>query len=192
LGELPTGAQTDWLPVLEFILDRARSHFTEQGFATQAVESVIQPFGASSPLYVLPDIVAEASKFIATDEGKILAEANKRITNILKKSGFEVPFGLRPDQLAQKPNVSLFKESAESAFWNALQNIGERSVALRRDQKFAESLRVLSELGSSTKQFFDNVLVNVDEPAIRDNRITLLQHARAYMNQVAELSLMAQ
>jgi glycyl-tRNA synthetase beta chain len=192
LGELPPNSKTDWLPVLEFLLDRARSYFADQGFATQAIESVLQPFGSSSFLHLLPDTIAEASRFISTSEGKILAEANKRITNILKKSGFEVPFGRRPDQLARKPNPSLFKETAEKELWSALQLIGEKSVALKRDQKFADSLRVLSELGGPTKTFFDEVLVNADEPDVRDNRITLLQHARAYMNQVAELSLMAQ
>ena len=192
IGELPAHTRTDWLPVLEFLLDRARSYFADQGFAKQAIEAVIQPYGASSPLYTLSEIVAEASRFIATEEGKILAEANKRITNILKKSGFEVPFGLRPDQLKEKPKLALFKEKAEIEFWDALRKIGGESVELRNQHRFAESLRVLSQLGKPTKSFFDGVLVNADEPDIRENRITLLQHARAYMNQVAELSLMAQ
>ncbi len=192
IGELPAHTRTDWLPVLEFLLDRARSYFAGQGFAKQAIEAVIQPFGASSPLYTLSEIVAEASRFIATEEGKILAEANKRITNILKKSGFEVPFGLRPDQLIVKPKLALFKEKAEIEFWDALRKIGGESVELRNQHRFAESLRVLSQLGKPTKSFFDGVLVNAEEPDIRENRITLLQHARAYMNQVAELSLMAQ
>lgn len=192
IAELPANTTTDWLPVLVFLLDRARSYFGDQGFAKQAIEAVIQPFGAISPLYTLSEIVAEASRFIATEEGKILAEANKRITNILKKSGFEVPFGLRPEQLIEKPKLALFKEKVEIEFWDALQKIGGESVELRNQHRFAESLRVLSQLGKPTKSFFDGVLVNAEEPDIRENRITLLQHARAYMNQVAELSLMAQ
>jgi glycyl-tRNA synthetase beta chain len=192
IAHLPNKLHVDWLLVLEFLLDRARTYFLDQGFAKQAIESVIQPFGASTPLFTLPTVVAEASRFISTEDGKILAEANKRITNILKKSGFEVPLGLHPDQLKQKPNSALFKEKAEADFWTALQKIGGESVELRKSQRFAESLRVLSQLGKPTKSFFDDVLVNTEEPDIRDNRITLLQHARAYMNQVAELSLMAQ
>ena len=42
-----------------------------------------------------------------------------------------------------------------------------------------------------TAAFFEKVMVNVDDAAVRDNRITLLQHARAYMNQVADLTMMA-
>jgi glycyl-tRNA synthetase beta chain len=192
IGELPKDAFTDWAPIVEFVLDRARTYFADKGFPVSAIEAVLRPFGAQSPLYMLLDTVEEASRFIGTEEGKILAEANKRITNILRKSGFEVPFGLLPHQLAQKPNTSLFKESAEVDFWAALTTVGVESLNLRSEKRFAESLRVLSRLGGPTKSFFDKVLVNAEEPEVRDNRITLLQHARAYMNQVADLSLMAQ
>lgn len=190
IATMPNNAKSDWLPIQAFLLDRARSYFLDQKFSAQAIEAVLQPFGSSSPLYTLSEIVSEASRFVATEEGKILAEANKRITNILKKSGFEVPFGLSPDDLKQKPNEALFKDKAEGEFWRALQKIGGESLALKRQQRFAESLRTLSQLGKPTKSFFDDVMVNVEQPEIRDNRITLLQHARAYMNQVADLSLM--
>ena len=191
INVMPSSAKSDWLPIVEFILERARSYFAEQGYASSAIEAVLQPFGQISWLYTLPEIVAEASRFIATEDGRILAEANKRITNILKKSGYEVRIGFSPDLFKVKPDPGLFRDPAEFALWDALQRIGVESLALKQQQQFAESLRVLSQLGKPTKTFFDNVMVNTDEPDIRDNRITLLQHARAYMNQVAELSLMA-
>ena len=191
IGVMPEHARSDWLPIVEFILDRARSYFSERGYASTAIEAVLRPFGSVSWLHTLPEIVAEASRFIGTDEGKILAEANKRITNILKKSGYEVPFGFSPDQFKVTPNSNLFRDKAEIEFWDALQRVGVESLALKQQQRFAESLRVLSQLGMPTKSFFDDVMVNVEDIAIRDNRIVLLQHARAYMNQVADLSLMA-
>jgi glycyl-tRNA synthetase beta chain len=191
IGEMPSNAQPDWARVVKFIFDRARSYFLEKGFAAPAIEGVIQPFGYSSPLYTLLGSVAEASRIIATEEGRILAEANKRITSILKKSGFPVPFGFRPDQLIEKPNPELFREKEEIEFWNALQEIGGKSLELKHQHRYAESLSALSKLAIPTKSFFDHVLVNAKEPDIQNNRITLLQHARAYMNQVADLSLMA-
>lgn len=191
ISVMPEHAKSDWLPIVEFILDRARSYFSEQGYASTAIEAVLQPFGSVSWLHTLPEIVAEASRFIGTEDGRILAEANKRITNILKKSGYEVPFGLSPDDLKEKPKSELFRDKAEIVFWDALQKIGVESLELKKKQRFAESLRVLSQLGMPTKSFFDDVMVNTEEPDIRNNRITLLQHARAYMNQVADLSLMA-
>jgi glycyl-tRNA synthetase beta chain len=191
IGEMPQNAKPDWAVVVDFLLERAKSHFLEKGFPAKAIEAVLRPMGSVSSLHTLSGCIGGASQFIATEEGKILAEANKRITNILKKSGFEVPFGLSPDQLSQKPNPELFKEQAEIAFWDALQQIGGESVELRRQKRFEESLRALSRLAGPTKTFFDDVLVNAEDPVVRDNRITLLQHARAYMNQVADLSLMA-
>src|SRR6266581_2202103 len=186
IGEMPQNAKTDWLPVVEFLLDRARSYFSERGFSVRAIESVLRPFGSLSSLHTLLEIVAEASRFVDSEEGRILAEANKRITNILKKSGYEVPFGLLPDQLMEKPNPNLFKDPAEIEFWKALTKVGGESLVLRGQKRFAESLRVLSQLGRPTKSFFESVLVNAEEPDIRANRITLLQHARAYMNQAAD------
>ena len=175
----------------DFILDRARGYFAEQGNAKTAIEAVIQPFGAKNFLYTLPEIISEATDFISSEEGKLLAESNKRITNILKKSGFEIPFSMKPSELKQKPDEKLFSESAEKIFWNDLQKFGKQSIALKDDEKFAESLRVLTNLAGPTRIFFDTVMVNVEDEKIRNNRITLLQYARVYMNQVAELSLMA-
>jgi glycyl-tRNA synthetase beta chain len=191
IGEMPQNAKSDWAVILDFLLERAKSYFLEKGYSAKAIESVLRPMGGETPLHVLLGCIDGASRFIATEEGKILAEANKRITNILKKSGFEVPTGFAPDALTRKPDPGLFQEKAEIDFWNALQQIGGESVELRRQLRFGESLSALSRLALPTKVFFDNVMVNVEDPAIRDNRITLLQHARAYMNQVADLSLMA-
>ncbi len=191
IGEMPQTAKSERAVVLDFLLERAKSYFLEKGYSAKAIESVLRPMGGATPLHTLLGCIDGASRFIATDEGKILAEANKRITNILRKSGAEVPFGLTPDQLTRKPDATKLKEKAEIDFWNALQKIGGESVELQRQGKFAESLRALSNLALPTKVFFDNVLVNAEDSAVRDNRITLLQHARAYMNQVADLSLMA-
>lgn len=190
---MPAGARADFVLIVEFILDRARSYFVDRGFAVTAIESVLGPLGHGTPLYVVDTIVPEASSFIATVEGRKLAEANKRITNILRKSegDHDIPFGTSPHALPKRPDTALFTEDAERSFWNALTEIGEASLTLSEAHRFAESLRALSALAEPTAAFFDKVMVNADDPAVRDNRITLLQHARAYMNQVAELSTMA-
>ncbi len=191
IAEMPENARPDWAIVVDFLLERARSYFLEKGYSAKAIESVLSPMGAATPLHFLLGSIDGAARFIATDEGRILAEANKRITNILKKSGAEVPTGFAPDALAQKPDPKLFQDKAETEYWDALQSIGGESMELRRQLKFGESLSALSRLAGPTKLFFDEVLVNAEDAAVRDNRIALLQHARAYMNQVADLSLMA-
>ncbi len=179
--------QTD---LINFILERAKGYFVDHGHTITAIDSVLQPAGADTTLYTLPDIITEASTFIDTEDGKSLATSNKRITNILKKSGFEVPFGMKPADIKQKPDEKLF-EPIETEFWHELQKFGEQSLLLKDEEKFSESLRVLTNLAEPTELFFDNVMVNTDDENVRNNRITLLQYARVYMNQVADLSLMA-
>ena len=188
---MPPAARGDWLPPFQFILDRATGYFEDRGFDRRAVASVLGPHGALFPLGQLPDLLREATRFIASPEGQVLAEANKRITNILKKSGADVEFGISPRDLPVAPDVSLFQHDEERSLLAALLLAGEEALALRRDKKFAEALSALTPLSEPTKAFFDRVMVNVEDKAIRDNRIKLLQHARAYMNQVADLTLMA-
>jgi glycyl-tRNA synthetase beta chain len=190
-AEMPENARSDWAVTLHFVLERAYGYFEERGFPAKAVDSVLTPWGAASPLAQLPSIVEAATAFIASPEGQYLAEANKRITNILKKSGFEVPFGISPRDLRVAPNIALFQQDEERSLFASLLAAGEASLKLRKEKRFAEALSALVPLSQPTKAFFDKVMVNVEQTDIRDNRITLLQHARAYMNQVADLSLMA-
>jgi glycyl-tRNA synthetase beta chain len=191
IAEMPENARTDWAVPVNFMLDRARSYFEEKGFNSKAIESVLSPWGIASPLGPIPAIVAEATKFINTKEGQELAQNNKRITNILKKSNYEVPFGVSPKVLKVMPDVSLFTEDAERTLYSALWTAGEKSLKLREEKRYADALSALIPLSLPVSDFFDKVMVNVEDEQVRDNRITLLQHARAYMNLVADLSLMA-
>lgn len=179
-------------PVLiaNFLLDRARRYFIDQGNNYHAIESVIIPYGSVSPLGVLADFIPRATKFLSTEDGRILANANKRITNILKKSGQQVTrVGTSLDGLS-RPDPSLFESDVEVNLWDALQKIGKESEAFKSEKRFPEALEVLVSLAPLVKEFFDQVLVNAEDQRIRDNRFTLLKCGRVYMNQVADLSLM--
>jgi glycyl-tRNA synthetase beta chain len=176
--------------ITNFLLDRARRYFTDQGNNYHAIESVISPFGRISPLGILSDIIPMATEFLSTEEGRILANANKRITNILKKSGQVVTYAnYSPDGL-NMPDPSLFESDVEVNLWNALQKIGKKSEAFKSEKRFSEALNVLVELAPPVKDFFEQVMVNAEDKRIRNNRFLLLQYGRVYMNQVADLSLM--
>ncbi len=172
LDQLVDKTKGNWSDLREFMLDRARTWLIDQGLSAKAVDST-RMLQWTSPLSIVYDIVREASAFIATPEGRQLAEANKRIGNILRKAGDDkVPaIGMSPRLLDSKPDASLFTEEAERRFWDALRDVGERSLALRESQQFAASLRLLTSLASPTAAFFDDVMVNADDPAIRDNRL---------------------
>jgi glycyl-tRNA synthetase beta chain len=187
---MPEGVRVDSAVLAQFIKERAKGYFYDQGFDRRAVDSVLEPHGNLLPLGELPAMVKEATAFIATSDGQLLAEANKRITNILKKSGEDVPFGISPRAL-RNPDEGLFAQEEERNLYASLRSAGERSLALRDSQKYAQALSALIPLSGPTKAFFDKVMVNVDDPATRDNRVVLLQHARAYMNLVADLTRMA-
>lgn len=188
---MPKDIRHDPLPVIQFLLDKARSYFIDQGNNYHAIESVISYFGGYTDLGVLADFIPRATKFLSTEEGRILANANKRIKNILKKSGQEVTPPNYPLDNLKIPDQNLFESDVEVNLWNALQEVGKKSEALKSEKRFAEALEVLAELASPVKEFFDQVLVNTEDQRIRDNRFVLLQCGRIYMNQVADLSLMA-
>jgi glycyl-tRNA synthetase beta chain len=182
------------LPVAEpvgFVVERARGYFVEQGLAARAVDAVLVPAGGGTILSELMPIARAADRFMASEEGRELAAANKRITNILRKSGFEVPVGFSPRDLKQQADPALFAQDEERALHEALRATGTKALELREQGRYAESLAALSPLHEPVRAFFDRVMVNADDTRLRDNRITLLQHARAYMNQVAELGMMA-
>ena len=173
-----------------FLLDRVRRYFSDQGNDYHAIESVVSPFGGTTPLATLSDIVPMVAKFLSTEEGRVLANANKRITNILKKSGQEVTCTGDSLETLNMPDPSLFESDAEINLWDALQRIGKESEILKSERNFAEALNILVKLAPPVKDFFDLVMVNSEDERIRNNRFLLLQYGRVYMNQVADLSLM--
>ena len=173
-----------------FLLDRVRRYFSDQGNDYHAIESVVRPFGGTTPLGTLSDIIPMAAKFLLTEEGRVLANANKRITNILKKSGQEVTCTGDSLETLNMPDPSLFESDAEINLWDALQRIGKESEILKSERNFAEALNILVKLAPPVKDFFEQVMVNSEDERIRNNRFLLLQYGRVYMNQVADLSLM--
>jgi len=131
-----------------------------------------------------------ATAFLSTEEGRILANANKRITNILKKSGEKITYANYSVDGLKMPDPSLFESDVEVNLWDALQKIGKKSEVLKSEKRFAEALDILVKLAPPVKDFFEQVLVNVEDQRIRNNRFVLLKCGRVYMNQVADLSLM--
>ena len=190
-NQLPAPVRGDFVELRDFILTRAHGYFEDRGFKPRAINAVLVPFGGASPLCQLAPIITAATEFLASEEGRYLAEANKRITNILKKSGDDVLLATPVETLTERPDIDLFQQQEEIDLHESLSTAGEASLELRREKRFAESLHALMPLCEPTRAFFDKVMVNVENPKIRNNRIVLLQHARAYMNQVADLSLMA-
>lgn len=163
--------------VREFILDRARGLLREQGHGAEAIEAVLAV--SAERLDQVPPRLAALREFLATPEAESLCAANKRIGNILKKSTDPVP---------AECQASLLKEPAESALAQALAQIAPQAVALSGNGDYAGSLRLLAGLKQAVDAFFDQVMVNAEDPATRLNRLALLKQAHRAMNQVGDLA----
>ena len=120
--------------------------------------------------------------FAALPEAPALASANKRVGNILKKAEGEVPATV---------NAALLKEHAEQALAAALAAIAPLADAAFERGDHTASLQALAELKAPVDAFFDAVMVNADDAALRRNRLALLSQLHAAMNRVADLSRLA-
>jgi glycyl-tRNA synthetase beta chain len=177
-------ASADGLAALEklgaFTYDRLRGSLRDQGFSAQEVESVV----ASDPDR-LDDIAARLAAvraFAALPEAPALAAANKRVGNILKKA-----------EGAVEPRVdpALLQEPAERALHAALAEVAPRADAALAAGNHTANLQALAALKAPVDAFFDRVMVNADDPALRANRLGLLASLHAAMNRVADLSRLA-
>lgn len=167
--------------ILAFIQDRARAYLRDQGFETAAIEAVLAE--CPSRLNQVPARLKALTQFMATAEAQALCAANKRIGNILKKS--------TETASTQGFDQALLSEPAEQALAQALLQVGPQAQTLSAKGDYANAMSGLSVLKEPVDQFFDQVMVNADDPAIRANRLALLKSLHQAMNQVADLSRLA-
>jgi glycyl-tRNA synthetase beta chain len=172
--ENPTAQLTD------FIFERLAGNLREQGYTPQEVDAVI----ALRP-QVLADIAQrlEAVRaFSRLPEAESLAAANKRVGNILKKAEGTVD---------ARVDAALLKETAEAALHQALASAAPKANAAFETGDYTASLQALAVLKAPVDDFFDNVMVNAEDPALRSNRLGLLATLHQAMNRVADLSRLA-
>ncbi len=164
-----------------FLRERLVGWLREQGHGVQAVDAVLELRGVRWA--ELPARLAALQRFAELPEAPALAAANKRVGNILRKSeSAPAAAGVRP---------ALLNDGAEAALHHALQEVSARADAAFGAGDLAGSLQALAALKGPIDAFFDQVLVNVEDPALRANRLALLAELHAAMNRVADLSRLA-
>ncbi len=162
--------------LFDFMLERLRNQLRETDTPVAAIDAVLAL--RPSRVDLVPARVEAVVAFQQLPEAEALAAANKRIVNILKKNEESLP----------DTDVALLQEAAEKALFG---RIGEVEPLVRSHLDagdYTESLRVLAGLRDSVDAFFADVMVNVDEPLTRRNRLALLARLAGLMNQVADLS----
>jgi glycyl-tRNA synthetase beta chain len=166
--------------VAYFVRERLVGYLRDGGYSAQEVDAVVDT--PSRHWADLPRRLAAVRAFAALPESQALAAANKRIGNILKKS--ESP-------LAGAVDGALLLEPAEQQLHQALQRVVPRADGLFERGEYEDCLRELSQLRQPVDAFFDGVMVNVDDAALRANRLGLLAQLHGAMNRVADLSRLA-
>lgn len=163
-----------------FLHERLVGYLRDAGYSAQEVDAVVEARPAQWAEF--PKRLAAVRAFQSLPESQPLAAANKRVGNILKKS--EAGASVQVD-------TALLKEPAEQALYEALKAVGPKSEAAFAGGDYAGSLQALAALKAPVDSFFDQVMVNAEDPALRANRLGLLARLHAAMNRVADLSRLA-
>ncbi|PJK13908.1 glycine--tRNA ligase subunit beta [Lysobacteraceae bacterium NML07-0707] len=160
----------------DFILERLRSYYEERGLGAQQFDAVAALRPAS-----LTDFDARLkaiAEFALLPEAAALAAANKRARNILKK----VEGGI-----AANVDAALLQEPAEQALATALDEVITATDPLLKARDYVAALARMAALRPVVDGFFENVMVNADDPAVRGNRLALLKKLADRLGSVAAI-----
>jgi glycyl-tRNA synthetase beta chain len=185
LGQNAKGAYTLQkdapVSVLNFIYERLSGYLREQGYSAQEVDATLSL--RPQLLNEVPKRLSAVRAFASLPESAALAAANKRVGNILKKEGITT----KVDAVI----IKLLQEPAELALHQALSKIAPKAEAAFKSGDYAASLQELATLREPVDTFFDNVMVNAEDSALRTNRLSLLSQLHQAMNRVADISKLA-
>ncbi len=165
--------------VIDFAMDRLRGLLRDRGYSIAEVEAVLaqNPDRFDNIIERLDAVRA----FASLPEASSLAAANKRITNILKKSGVT----------AGQVYREIMVEESEKKLYADIQSIKPVANQQFITGDYTGTLQTLATLHDDVDAFFVNVMVMTDDPKLRNNRIALLKELHDMMNQVADISKLA-
>ncbi len=186
----------------DFIYERLRHYFSMESFDEEAIASGrriylnnatdrlgFSPQQIDAVLALRPQRLDDIKKrlgavraFASLPEAESLAATNKRVGNILKKAGIS---------MAGKADAALLQVPAEHALHQALTRVVPQADVAFAAGDYSGSLRLLAALKQPVDDFFDHVMVNVENEILRNNRLALLAQLRQAMNRVADISRLA-
>ncbi|BCE03028.1 glycine--tRNA ligase subunit beta [Marinicellulosiphila megalodicopiae] len=165
--------------VYQYMLDRFSAWYSDENVAPSVFQAV-RAINPQQPCDINLRVQA-VSEFLQIAEAKDLAAANKRVSNILAKV----------DALpSQEVNETLLTESAEKALFEAIVSKKQSVSDLVDQAKYNEALNQLASLRDVIDAFFEDVMVNHEDDAIRFNRLVLLTQLRQLFLQVADISVL--
>ena len=163
--------------VMAFLNSRYRAMYTEKGVSVDTIQAV-QAINPHMPLDFDQRIRAVQS-FSKLPQASMLADSNKRVANIIAKSEGAV---------ADSVDESLLTEAAEQALYAKVQQAQQQVAPLLEQAHYTQVLQTLTSLDEPLTQFFDSVMVNSEDAALKANRLALLKQVRALFLTVADIS----
>jgi glycyl-tRNA synthetase beta chain len=168
--------------LLAFFADRLKVYLREQGARHDLIDAVFALEGQDDLLMIVRRVEA-LGRLLDTEDGKNLLAATKRAANILRIE--EKKDGRAYDEM---PDVTGFVLEEEKALAAALSRASVAAGEAVRAEDFEGAMRVLAELRPAVDAFFDKVTVNAEDPALRANRLRLLNMLRQATREVADFS----
>ena len=164
--------------VVDFMLGRFRAWYQDEGIAVDVIQAVLarRPTRPAD----FDARVRAVSHFRTLDSAEALAAANKRVSNILAKA----------DAAIGEINLTACVESAEKALAEAVLALRTEVQPLIAQGDYTAVLDKLANLRAPVDNFFDNVMVNAEDPALRQNRLAILNTLQGLFLQVADISVL--
>nr|WP_202112540.1 MULTISPECIES: glycine--tRNA ligase subunit beta [unclassified Gilliamella] len=165
--------------IVNFMQGRFRAWYQEQGFAIDTIQAVLA-LNPTKPADF--DVRVKAvTHFRTLPEAASLAEANKRVSNILSKANIAIP---------EKINVALLEEGAEGELAKQVAVLADKLAPYFSHGRYQDALIELSALKAPVDAFFESVMVMVDDEQIKVNRLALLEKLQNLFLKVADISLL--
>jgi glycyl-tRNA synthetase beta chain len=182
-GEFSESAQPLLLDLLAFFHERLKVHLRDLGARHDLIDAVLT--GDADNLLLIARRVEALVVYLNSEEGKNLLAGTKRAANILsaeEKKGTTV---------SDAVDATLFAVDAEKKLFDAVNQAEKGAAQAIQKQDFSGAMIALSALREPVDAFFEDVLVNDENPAIRANRLALLARIRTATNTVADFSKIA-
>ena len=168
--------------LISFFGDRLKVQLRDQGARHDLVDAVFSLAGQDDLLMIVRRVEA-LGKFLDSDDGKNLLAGVKRASNILR---IEEKKDKREYNGA--PNAKLLQLAEEKALAEAIAAVKKEAAAAVAKEDFASAMTAIAKLRPRVDAFFDKVTVNVDDKALRENRLMLLNEIREATRAVADFS----
>jgi glycyl-tRNA synthetase beta chain len=170
------------LDLLGFFADRLKVQLREQGARHDLVDAVFALEGQDDLLLIVRRVEA-LGKFLDTDDGKNLLAGYKRATNIIR-----IEEKKDKKEYTGAPDAKLYSQPEEKALAAAIGTAKAEASKAVAAEDFAAAMSAMAKLRAPVDVFFDKVTVNVDDKALRENRLKLLNEIRAATRAVADFS----